>query len=411
MDPGAPTRIQRRAAEWFRARGLPMEAIRYAAAGGDHELVADVLVEHHYAVISTGGSRTFLYWLRTLPDDIVVDHPELTAAGAVASMLHGSGTIERRSYLRLVERARESLSGEADIYVEGYSLIARTMMLDDGVGQGVLDARRVTVIAPVGWDALRNAGLNVLARALFFAGDLEEAHDAALKALMGPGSEQQSPAMAIARTTLCLVDLEWGRRDSARSHAEAARAAVGRISSSRSWLGGNACAAFGALLAAEGDLARAEQELSTALHFFQDEVATVHEAWLLVLLAGVRVRRGRLLEAGQALQTAREKLDDLPDSGRVPEMAESVERELAIATDRAGGGEMLESPTEAELRVLRLLDSDLSTRQIGEQLYISASTVHSHKHSLYHKLQVHSRPEAVARAEALGLLPQSDSPG
>jgi LuxR family maltose regulon positive regulatory protein len=58
-----------------------------------------------------------------------------------------------------------------------------------------------------------------------------------------------------------------------------------------------------------------------------------------------------------------------------------------------------------------MLRSDLSTREIGEQLYLSASTVHSHKHALYRKLGVHSRPEAVARAEALGLLQQSESPG
>ena len=48
-------------------------------------------------------------------------------------------------------------------------------------------------------------------------------------------------------------------------------------------------------------------------------------------------------------------------------------------------------PTEAELKVLRLLGGDLSTREIGEKLYLSASTVHSHKHALYRKLGVHSR--------------------
>jgi LuxR family transcriptional regulator, maltose regulon positive regulatory protein len=410
-DPGAPTRIQRRAAEWFRARGLPMEAIRYAAAGGDHELVADVLTECHLGLISNGGSRTYLSWARTLPDDVVVAHPQLTVAGACASMLHGSGSLERRRYIRLADRARLGLSGDADAYVEGFSLIAQGMTLDGGVGQAVLHGRRALEVAPVGLDAMVNGALDVVARALFFAGDLEGAYDTALRVLENPAIDQSTPALAVARTTLCLVDLERGRLDSARSHAEAARAAVGRISSSRSWLGGNACAALGAVLAAEGDLPHAEQELSTAQHFFHDEVATVHEAWLLVLLAGVRVRRGRLLEAERALQAAREKLDDLPDSGRIPEMAAEIERELAIATDRAGGGELLEPPTEAELRVLRLLDSDLSTRQIGEQLYISASTVHSHKHSLYHKLGVHSRPEAVARADALGLLQRSDSPG
>jgi LuxR family maltose regulon positive regulatory protein len=92
-------------------------------------------------------------------------------------------------------------------------------------------------------------------------------------------------------------------------------------------------------------------------------------------------------------------------------MAVEVERELAEAIERARGGELLEPPTEAELKVLRLLGGDLSTREIGGKLYLSTSTVHSHKHALYRKLRVHSRPEAVARAEALGLLERSESPG
>jgi LuxR family maltose regulon positive regulatory protein len=410
-DPAAPMRIQRRAAEWFRARGLPFEAVRHAAAAGDQELVADVLVEHHLALVSTGSSRMLLTWIRTLPDDIVVEHPELTVAAAVASMLHGTGSLERRKYLQLADRARATLSGEADIYVEGFSLVARTMMLDAGVGQAVRDGRRVVELAPDGWDAMINGALDVYARALFFAGDIEGAHDAAFRVLENPAIDESTPALVVARTTLALVDLERGRLDTARGHAEAARAAVGRIGSGRSWLGANACVALGAVLAAEGDLAHAEQELATAHHFFHDEVPTVHEAWLLVLLARVRLQRGRLVEAEKALQAARAALDDLPDSGRLPEMAVEAERELAAAKDRARGGDVLEPPTEAEQRVLEMLRSDLSTREIGEQLYLSASTVHSHKHALYRKLGVHSRPEAVARAEALGLLQQSDSPG
>ena len=72
---------------------------------------------------------------------------------------------------------------------------------------------------------------------------------------------------------------------------------------------------------------------------------------------------------------------------------------------------MLEPPSEAELAVLRLLATDLSTREIGEHLFLSPNTIRSHKRALYHKLAVHSRTDAVARATALGLLEQADSPG
>ena len=43
-----------RAAEWLRSHGLPMEALRHAAAGGDHEFVAEVLVDYHLSLIRGG---------------------------------------------------------------------------------------------------------------------------------------------------------------------------------------------------------------------------------------------------------------------------------------------------------------------------------------------------------------------
>ncbi len=71
----------------------------------------------------------------------------------------------------------------------------------------------------------------------------------------------------------------------------------------------------------------------------------------------------------------------------------------------------VERPTEAELSVLRLMAADFSMRAIGDQLFLSHNTIRSHRHNLYRKLGVHSRPDALARAAALGLLTQPDSPG
>ena len=104
-----------------------------------------------------------------------------------------------------------------------------------------------------------------------------------------------------------------------------------RIGSSRSWLGANAAAALGTVLAAEGKFVEAEHELVTAERFFADEVATVHHTWLLVLLARCRLRRGRLDEAQPLLRSAREALDELTDSGIVEPLCDEVERELRTA--------------------------------------------------------------------------------
>ena len=72
---------------------------------------------------------------------------------------------------------------------------------------------------------------------------------------------------------------------------------------------------------------------------------------------------------------------------------------------------MLEGPSGAELAVLRLMATDLSTREIGERLFLSPNTIRSHTRALYRKLGVHSRADAIARAAALGLLEQTESSG
>ena len=69
------------------------------------------------------------------------------------------------------------------------------------------------------------------------------------------------------------------------------------------------------------------------------------------------------------------------------------------------------NPAAAELAVLRCLAAGLSRREIGARLYISLNTVKTHIRELYRKLGATSRADAVARAEALGLLDPTQSPG
>ena len=57
--------------------------------------------------------------------------------------------------------------------------------------------------------------------------------------------------------------------------------------------------------------------------------------------------------------------------------------------------------SEREVAVLRLLASDLSQREIGAQLYVSFNTVKAHNRSIFRKLGVSTRAEAVARSREL----------
>lgn len=62
--------------------------------------------------------------------------------------------------------------------------------------------------------------------------------------------------------------------------------------------------------------------------------------------------------------------------------------------------------TDAEFRVLPLLATHLSFAQIGKRIHISGHTAKSHAISIYRKLGVRSRSEAVERAIEIGLLEQ-----
>jgi LuxR family transcriptional regulator, maltose regulon positive regulatory protein len=65
---------------------------------------------------------------------------------------------------------------------------------------------------------------------------------------------------------------------------------------------------------------------------------------------------------------------------------------------------LVASLTKRERVVLGFLDSDLSTRQIAEELHVSVNTVRSQVRSIYQKLDASRRSEAVRRARHLRLL-------
>ena len=410
LDPHAAREIHRRAARWLTARGLPVEATEHAAAAGDHEVVSGLLLRQHLQLIRTGSSRTMLRWIQTLPDDQLLEYPELAVGGATAALLVGQATLIRRRLLAIAARAKRERPERYIPYVECVAEMAAAAAIDDGVGEAVLRGHRSVALAASDADEVFVAASAALARALYLAGDVDEAWSSAMRAIEHPDAEHRPPGHAAARATLALIAAERGWLASARTQAEKAKTIIGGVASSRSWLGANAAAALGSVLASEGRLAEAEREFAHAERLFRDEVPTIDHAWALVLLAEVRCRRGHIETAHAALQGAHETIAALTDAGRLPSWAADIEHELELVKGQAASGELLEPPSEAELAVLRLLASDRSAREIGQELFLSANTVRSHTRSIYRKLGVHSRADAVARANALLLLGTSQSP-
>ncbi len=402
-DPGAEPQLHRRAARWLHSRGWLVEATEHAAAAGDQKAVAALLSESRHTLIQSGRSRTLLHWVRTLPDESVVERPDVALAAATAAILVGGLTLERRRWLALASQAKSAHPDRFGVYQEAAMAMVRADAIDGGVGEAIEDGRRAVELAERGADEVAVAALESLARALYFAERFDEAWGAATRALEHPDALRRAPGYVGARSILALIAADHGWLASARAHADAAREIVGKITSSRSWLGAWVAVAVGAVLLGDGDLAGAERQFAYGERFFRDEIATVHHAWVLVRLADVRCRRGRLDEAWTTLRLAQDEIAELGDSGAIPRLATKIETQLDAAERQASGGGLLEAPSEAELAVLRLLTTDLTTREIASELFLSPNTVRSHTRAIYRKFQVGSRADAVARATALGL--------
>lgn len=84
-----------------------------------------------------------------------------------------------------------------------------------------------------------------------------------------------------------------------------------------------------------------------------------------------------------------------------PAITQKLMNHMAGATQPE---KLVEQLTEREQDVLQLAASGLTNRGIGLQLKISDRTVQGHLASIYSKLQVGSRTEAVTRAIQLGLI-------
>jgi LuxR family maltose regulon positive regulatory protein len=80
----------------------------------------------------------------------------------------------------------------------------------------------------------------------------------------------------------------------------------------------------------------------------------------------------------------------------------SRETGSALASVRAEAP--IDPLTDRELEVLRLLAEGLSNKTIAGKLFVAPSTVKQHLKHVYDKLDVHSRTQAVARGQEIGLL-------
>jgi LuxR family maltose regulon positive regulatory protein len=181
-----------------------------------------------------------------------------------------------------------------------------------------------------------------------------------------------------------------------------------------------------AAAAAELADARAEQAVDELVPVIERSAPTLHPGTIieaLLLDAAARDELGDRAAAAASLERALELAE--PEGILLPfalvGVRELLERHCghrtahsslrAMVLDMLAGAspppeiEPLREPlSDAELRVLRYLPSNLKATEIAAELCVSSNTVRTHLRHLYGKLDAHSRSEAVGRARQLALL-------
>ena len=152
-----------------------------------------------------------------------------------------------------------------------------------------------------------------------------------------------------------------------------------------------------------GNLDQAEQDLARA-QLLQPQAT--HALPYYAVQARLELIRAYLaLTDVAAAQTVVREVDDLlrwrPDLGTLPDQADQLRSQLDHLRGELIGASSL---TVAELRLLPLLPTHHSFREIGQHLHLSQHTVKSQALSIYRKLGASSRGQAVQRARTLGLL-------
>jgi LuxR family maltose regulon positive regulatory protein len=270
-----------------------------------------------------------------------------------------------------------------------------------------IDAARRAITAvsdrETGWSVVARVALGA---ALWWSDDPSEARAVFEHARAAARDTGTMLGEVCALSFRAAIDLEDGDTEAAVTAAEAAAT----LTADRELIGfpftALAPVVLGKALARRGDQAGAIALIEPALDLAHREDSWVIRTYGLLALAEVQQRRGDPPAARRAITEARELVSALPDPGVATAYVARTERLLKLTPRTRRDRERREfwELSERELEVLRLLPSGLSQREIAGELFVSFSTVKSHVRSIFRKLGVDARADAVTRARELGLL-------
>jgi LuxR family maltose regulon positive regulatory protein len=395
--------LRRRASVWLEGAGFFEGAIRQAIVAADYRRVGLLISRHWYEYVSAGQTATVQRWLESLPEEMITHDAAFALVQAWIYALGGRRE-ESERFLALAESIPyEGSLPDGATSVELGAAILRASFGYSGVQSALESAQRAAELEPKEsspWAALVRF---TLGSGLYLTGEISEARKP-LEEALSLTEDGQRLVRVVTLSFLSFVAVDEGRTEEAASHALAAQALVERLPPQGIPQTSLAPIALGRALAERGKLEQAQKELENGLSARRRWPGLSPWPTLIGLLALAPVRAARGDRAGgkAVLAEARTILERYPDAGIFPELLERQERKLRARKARQGqlDGEL----TERELDVLRLLGGVLSTRQMAQSLYVAPSTIRTQIKSIYRKLGVSSRKDAVEEAHARGII-------
>jgi LuxR family transcriptional regulator, maltose regulon positive regulatory protein len=401
-EPDQMAGLLSRAADWCAAHGQDVAAIRYGQAAGDVHRVAGNMERVVLPVYQSGRIATVDAWFKWFEAHGELEqYPAVAVIGAMFHAAAGRPT-ESERWAACAERGeRSGQLPDGSESIESWRALLRAIRSRDGVVAMTEDAALAmrTLAADSPWHPL---SLVISGIAEVLGGAHETADD-----LFADAAEEarhlEAPDMlplALAeRAMIAIARDEWVRADGYSEHAVWA-ARRSRLEDSA--LNGLVYAVAARCALRSGRTASAHELLAHAQRLIPQLTYALPAP---AVQAQVETARACLELADQSgARTLVGEIDAIlrrcPDLGLLGDQAAELRSSLSAADREAPGVSLL---TEAELRVLPLLSTHLTFREIGERLYLSRHTVKSHAMSIYRKLGVGSRGGAVERAQELGL--------
>jgi LuxR family transcriptional regulator, maltose regulon positive regulatory protein len=406
-EPDEAADLNRRAMAWCIAHDLPEAALIYGHAAGETDAVAGLVDELALPTHYDGRMETLDGWLRWFSEDELRRYPALAVVGGWLRALTGRSA-EAESWLALAEGSTSTIPlSDGSATIDPWVAILRAGMMPDGPDRAIADGDlAVAQLAPEsGW---RPAALAVRGTAHVVLGTADSAIADLTAAAEGGGAASQP--LTVAHAQLALLAIRRGAWSEAGQHARAGQDVVKEAGLSDYSTSALAHVATARVALHEGRQEDARAAL-TAAHRLRP-LLDYGIPWL-TLQVGLELARAHLAlaEPGPArtiLGEAEQVLEIRPQLGILVEDARELRDRVAATSGPDGAWAM--SLTGAELRLLPYLATHLRFPEIATRLFISRNTVKSEAVSIYRKLGVSSRSDAIERAVEVGLLESSVYP-